>query len=295
MVEVKKDKAPLFYPLTNQEWRETVKNLTGAEIKVLYHLRSLDPFGDRLIEYSITQMAEDLGLSKGAVSKAVKKLDSMDLVDAELVRVKIRISPNNNNVTEFPKRNSVSYRKQPFPIGNEDLPEETEISYEKQPLPIGNDQQSEPLPDKDSSLPHTIYTYSDFINTLSDTERENFRDFCKTEVSNYQQPVVDIDDWLAGKNKAGENRYDIQYQKYLAAKEKEFLNGNNSTNGSTHCGAATSTKVQNFESWNATTHEGQYHTLISVGLTKFCENPTSKAWYEWAIAKHPERFIEVPE
>jgi hypothetical protein len=36
MVEVKKDKAPLFYPLTNQEWRETVKDLTGAEIKVLY-------------------------------------------------------------------------------------------------------------------------------------------------------------------------------------------------------------------------------------------------------------------
>lgn len=112
MVEVKKDKSSLFYPLTNQEWRETVKDLTGAEIKVLYHLRSLDPFGDRLIEYSITQMADDLGLSKGAVSKAVKKLDQAGLIDAELVRVKIRIKPNNNNVTEFPKRNSVFYRKQ---------------------------------------------------------------------------------------------------------------------------------------------------------------------------------------
>lgn len=47
MTNARKNKAPLFYPLTHQEWIETVKNLTGAEIKVLYYVRSLDPFGDR--------------------------------------------------------------------------------------------------------------------------------------------------------------------------------------------------------------------------------------------------------
>ncbi len=114
-------------------------------------------------------------------------------------------------------------------------------------------------------------------------------------VSNFKQPVIDIDDWLSGKNASGDNRWEIQYKKYLAVQEKEFQNGNGCTNGSTHCGAASSTRVQNFESWSVTTHEGQYHTLISVGLTKFCENPISKAWYEWARAKHPERFVEVPE
>ena len=40
-----KHKTPLFYRLTHNEWIQTVKNLTGAEIKVLYYLRSLDPFG----------------------------------------------------------------------------------------------------------------------------------------------------------------------------------------------------------------------------------------------------------
>ena len=82
-----KHKTPLFYRLTHNEWIQTVKNLTGAEIKVLYYLRSLDPFGvkrsstegNRHLEYSITEMAKELNISKGAASKAVKKLDQIGL------------------------------------------------------------------------------------------------------------------------------------------------------------------------------------------------------------------------
>jgi hypothetical protein len=177
MTHLKKDKTCLFYQLTNQEWIETVKDLTGAEIKVLYYVRTLDPFGDRELDYSVTQMALQLGLSKGAVSKALKKLDQIDLIDVELVRVKIHILTNKNSKTELPIRNSISYRKHELPIVHENFPEETDVSSGKHKLPIENEQQPEALPDNNYSLTHTNKTYSDFKKTLSESERENFLEF----------------------------------------------------------------------------------------------------------------------
>ncbi|WNN92233.1 MarR family transcriptional regulator [Gloeocapsopsis dulcis] len=81
MTQVRSEKAPLFYQLTHKEWLETVKDLTGAEVKVLYYIRSLDPFGDHKLEYSVTQMAAELGLSKGAVSKVIRRLEQKKLVE----------------------------------------------------------------------------------------------------------------------------------------------------------------------------------------------------------------------
>jgi hypothetical protein len=221
MIQFKKDKAPLFYQLTNEEWVETVRNLTGAEIKVLYYLRSLDPFGDRLLDCSVTQTGEKLGLSKGAVSKALKKLDSFNLIDVELTNVKVRIKTSKNNVTELPTGNQVSYKKQELPIGNQDLPEETLVSYEKPELPIGNEQQPEPVPVKDSRPPHTNKTYKDFKDSLSEDERASFLNFCQEKIKNLSQEVQDIEAWLAHKNKAGQDRWSVYYQKFVAATQKE--------------------------------------------------------------------------
>ena len=151
-------KTSLFYQLTHNEWLETVKELTGAEIKVLYYIRSLDPFGNCKHEYSVTQMAEDLRLSKGAVSKALKKLEQVGEIDIELVRVKIQIRPSKNEVEELFSGNDVSYKKNEFPIGNEDFPEETSVSYKKPPLPVGNEQSPEAMQDIDFKPSKNIQT-----------------------------------------------------------------------------------------------------------------------------------------
>lgn len=196
MTELKKDKAPLFYQLTNKEWLLTVKDLTGAEIKVLYHLRSLDPFGERELDYSVTQMALQLGLSKGAVSKALKKLDQLNLICVELVRVKVRIKTNKNSITEFPKENSVSYRKHELPIGNSNFLEETEVSSGKQQLPIGNEQQLKPSQDKDYSTSKTIKTYSDLKDSLSSSERESFLKFGLEKAKNLPRPPQLTQKWV---------------------------------------------------------------------------------------------------
>lgn len=211
-------KTPLFYRLTHNEWVETVKNLTGTEIKVLYYLRSLDPFGDRHLEYSITEMAKELNISKGAASKAVKKLDYIGLIEAQISKVKIKITTDQYKYTEFPIGNNVSYSEPRFPIGNPSFVEETEVSYEKPQFPIGNEWQPEPLSDGALRTSQTIKTYSDFIKTLSEEERASFLDFCQEKAKNLSQEVIDLEAWLASKTKAGENRWEVQYRLYKASR-----------------------------------------------------------------------------
>jgi hypothetical protein len=70
-------------------------------------------------------------------------------------------------------------------------------------------------PDKPSSSPQTIQTYTDFIRSLSEDERANFLNFCSELTANLSQPVNDIEAWLAHKNKAGKNRWEVYYQKFL--------------------------------------------------------------------------------
>jgi hypothetical protein len=133
----------------------------------------------------------------------------------------------------------------------------------------------------------SLTSHKHFINSLRIGEGEKFLDFCLKKINALTAKGFEVhthDGWIA-------KHYDQYWEEF----SNEKVQNTGGINSPTHCGGANSTKVQNFESWGASTHEGQYHTLMNLGLAKFCENPTSKAWYEWARAKHPERFIEVPE
>ena len=142
-----------------------------------------------------------------------------------------------------------------------------------------NKRQPKPLPDEDSSISKINKTYLDFLDSLSEEQREDFLNFGNKKASELPKPPILPSKWI-----------ETHFEELKALWEKY-----ESSTGSTHCGAASSTNVHDFESWEGSTHEGQYHTLMNLGLAKFCENTTSSAWYEWARAKHPERFIEVPE
>ncbi|WP_315788321.1 hypothetical protein [Fischerella sp. JS2] len=45
--------------------------------------------------------------------------------------------------------------------------------------------------------------------------------FCQEKTKNLSQEVNDIEAWLAHKNKAGQNRWEIYYEKYLASKQAQ--------------------------------------------------------------------------
>jgi molecular chaperone GrpE (heat shock protein) len=62
--------------------------------------------------------------------------------------------------------------------------------------------------------PKISKTYIDFKKTLSEDESENFFGFVKEAIKNFQQPIQDLEAWLASQTKAGQNRWQVYYQKY---------------------------------------------------------------------------------
>jgi DNA-binding MarR family transcriptional regulator len=63
-----------FYALKPEEWLQVTKELRYAEVRVLYYLRTIDPFGGRDLRVKVTDVATATGLQKGTVSKALKVL-----------------------------------------------------------------------------------------------------------------------------------------------------------------------------------------------------------------------------
>jgi hypothetical protein len=82
---------PVYYPLTNEEWLKITQELKPAEIVVLYHLRTVTPFGDRPTPVGVRDLAKTLKMNPGTVSRALKRLDHLGYIDLELIQVKVTI------------------------------------------------------------------------------------------------------------------------------------------------------------------------------------------------------------
>jgi DNA-binding MarR family transcriptional regulator len=86
-----------FYPLQSEEWLETVKQLTHSELKILYYIRSLDPY-NKGISITPIEIAKDLSTEKSkmhrsTVGRALKSLDSKGFIQMELIQVQIKVNP----------------------------------------------------------------------------------------------------------------------------------------------------------------------------------------------------------
>lgn len=138
-------------------------------------------------------------------------------------------------------------------------------------------QSPEPITDKEFS--NSTNSYQIFINSLSDIQRESFLKFGNKKAAELPKPPTLTNQWI-----------ETYFQELKVQWEKQEC-----SNGSTHCGTPNNPNLKNFETWEASTHEGQYHTLMKLGLAKFCENAISAAWYEWAKTRHSEKFVNVPD
>jgi hypothetical protein len=69
--------------------------------------------------------------------------------------------------------------------------------------------------------PKTLQTYSDFKKTLSDNERENFLNFVRETTHNLEKPINDLEAWLAHKNAADQNRWEVYYKNYQQQKTRQ--------------------------------------------------------------------------
>ncbi|MDJ0719083.1 MAG: MarR family transcriptional regulator [Prochloraceae cyanobacterium] len=176
-----------FLKLTHRDWIETTKGLTGAEIKVLFYLKTLNPFADKEINISVTEIAKDLELSKGTVSKALKRLDQIKLLPDWF-------ETSENNTVEHDVRARLHEQlggliEVAIPAGRIDLLTNTEIITEN-----FDDRTTKPTKP-------TPQTYRKFIQGLSEEEREKFFNFVRQKTKNFNPAIVNINDYLASKDR----------------------------------------------------------------------------------------------
>ena len=143
--------ASLHYRLTNEEWTEIIKILNLSELKVLYYLRTLDPFGDRFQDARTKNIAAEVGISQRSVQRAVLKLQDLGFIDLEITEFKFR----------FKSRHEDRLATLMSPPRHPDRDRDTDVAIASPVSPPRHpcrDRSSEPSPGKGSRSPQTIHT-----------------------------------------------------------------------------------------------------------------------------------------
>ncbi len=188
-----------FYPLT-PELAKTLRvaKLTAAEWRFWAYLVEIDPYGDRYHDLNPLTIQTECELSKPTYYRAKAKFQELGIFDFQEEKVSFR------NLTGVSKMRQESQKR-------DSKSQKRDSKSQKR-----ENQASKPAPDNDSSISQNIKTYSDFKETLSEEARANFLNFCEEKTKNLQQEVNDIEAWLAHTNKAGQNRWEVYYEKYIA-------------------------------------------------------------------------------
>ncbi|BAZ71264.1 hypothetical protein NIES4106_60610 (plasmid) [Fischerella sp. NIES-4106] len=183
-----------FYPLQHEEWLRAYKELTDSQRGVLYYLRSLDPYSNGL-RIRASKIARDLGISRQTVYKAIDVLEQKGYIDKQDVEYTLKIQSKGflcdscSTVTQLsPSGDSckseatvVSVERQLSPSGDSCKSEATVVSVERQ-LP------SESLTQHESQNSKINKTYLDFLDSLSEGNRESFLEFGKKKASQLPRP-----------------------------------------------------------------------------------------------------------
>jgi len=214
-----------FYPLQNQEWVRVCKDLTKSQMSILYYLRSLDPYSNG-IKVKVSKIAEELDISRKAVYAAITVLEEKKYICLEDIEYSIKVSSggclcdtSSIGTSVLPPGDKIHQEVTAVTPGLQDSPGGNNIHPQVTAVTPGLQVEPETQVLQDSQNSKINKTYSDFIKTLSEEERANFLKFCEEKTKNLSQEVNDIEAWLAHTNKAGKNRWEVYYQKYLAAKQ----------------------------------------------------------------------------
>jgi predicted transcriptional regulator len=261
-----------FYPLQHEEFLSACHQLTPAQLMVLYFLRTLDPYGDG-VEVSVSEIARRLSteskeVHRSTVSRALKALDDKGLIDLELMKVKVKVLAGGlhccSETTALPTDNSVaSAQRARSPRNKRDHDATSAIAT----------QQAEPemLTEQEFCNSKTINTYKDFIDSLSEAQRETFIAFGKKKAAELKNPPVQLPlKWIE------KNFLELRDQWLQTRDENENQK-----------------QKYNFAAYSESQHQmwyGQLQTVVSVAiefgdstrLDLLLQDDFYNSWLDWA-------------
>jgi hypothetical protein len=179
-----------FYPLQRAELVALRKNkLINNAAYVHLALRYENPYCDRPIELYPKEFAMRWQMPESSVYEAIAKLKETNVVNIKSGKVVLEwthsqedtvIDSQEDGVSGNPESLRKPRKNSGFSETVLDCQKKFQDSRKKSGIP--ENQPPEPAPSKDSTTSHTIQTYSDFIQTLSEEARENFEKFCKRKI-----------------------------------------------------------------------------------------------------------------
>ncbi|AFZ27241.1 HTH domain-containing protein [Cylindrospermum stagnale PCC 7417] len=158
-----------FYKLSESDL-PLIFSLNESEIKVWCWLSVHLPFNNsKDLEIDTSQLAEEIGISRRSVQRALKTIQENEIFDVEFTKAKVRrkttqMSPNDTDVAET---SSMSPKRHQCRRNDTDVAETTQMSPKN----------AETFTQQASQNPKNIQTYTDYIDSLSDSDRESFLEF----------------------------------------------------------------------------------------------------------------------
>ncbi len=197
-----------------------VNKLSGSQCRLWLYLMVVDPFADYTqggeIKYhdlpSIAEIAIAIGSSPDTVDKDLRKLRKLGLYEYRTVTVQghnlaaarakaeaERLSKAKSKTISEPKQDKGSAYlsgDSAYLSGGEDYLSGGEDYLSGDGAYLSPPRKLKSLSDKASGAPQTIQTYSDFLQTLSEAERETFLEFGRKKAANLPHPPELPDKWI---------------------------------------------------------------------------------------------------
>ena len=120
-----------FYPLKSEEWLQSINQLTHSELKVLYYVRSLDPYNNG-INLTPAQIARDLSTDKvkmhrSTVGRALKRLEKKGFIEPGLYLSQVSQKNLEAEITDALHKHLGGLTEVSTPAGRIDLLTDEEI------------------------------------------------------------------------------------------------------------------------------------------------------------------------
>lgn len=181
--------------------------LSKTESKLFFYLYKLDRFGDKPAKLKVVELLEATKIGKTAYHAAMSKFEALGWFDFK--HTEVEVSNQCTPSKKFGKTNSrtvipnTRFAKADKKFGKTNS--ETEIPNEKTEITdsefgISENQALKPTLYKASKTSHTLQTFSDLLNTLSEETRESFEKFCKKKIEESPFKITTRTAWL---NKRG--------------------------------------------------------------------------------------------
>ncbi|MBD2039213.1 hypothetical protein [Microcoleus sp. FACHB-672] len=173
--------------------------------------------GQKLRVRDIERFCKEIGINRATFYRAISKLKLKGRLEWETIAGLDLWIPT-SNVVELQSEQEVSPSCEslspPCEIQSPTC-ESSSPSGETQ-SPTGNKETPKLLPTKASSDLSNIFqsSYQIFFNSLSESERECFENFCRNEVAGLPRPVVSLQDYLAAGDASGQPRYLDFYRRF---------------------------------------------------------------------------------